>query len=540
MKTMTPFRPNHCFGIERWLGRPLSRLERTVIDPLERERHAGRPVRFIIADGRTDSTAVRSAILTYVAWYSHIVPDRNIILSAPLRRIARRYCRSVRQLISSRDKPRQSKHSTNSEPRSDVDLFPVSAREPEGPRSAYGATALCLMGCDLYPRQTRSFERILAAAVPHVEGRPRPLVIIHGTYHHTQGCCPFRWYTRLALAGRICYNVIHTADAPASTAEPYYKVRSARIAAIDRDDPEPYFAESDRATRSDKKETLTLEWLLAHRDQAGEQFANVIAEPYLPDPGDLTDAGIFPDDDRRYLIDYADTIKMLRQEEFDRITNPSRWCLRKIRRFIAAGEWVPLDALARTGWEPKHKNSVEAWHEILRRINDNHYLEERRADEIQWRTGRRPVTWHDLHRQLQQYLKEYYMPRKRHSRRYPRVPLPAGLDRVTPVPRKNSKTADRSSPPIAYERFTVRPKPRRSKASDSSYRSDSSDTSDQLVGSLFFSNKIYTGLYPDDLPIVPAPVADTEPRLAAQNKDCVRVSHATYDDKAPSLPKIPS
>lgn len=539
MKTMTPFRPNHCFGIERWLGRPLSRLERTVIDPLERERHAGRPVRFIIADGRTDSVAVRSAILTYVAWYSHIVPDQNIILSAPLRRIARRYCRSVRQLISSRDKPRQSKHSNKPEPLSGVGLNPVSAREPEGSRSAYGATALCLMGCDLYPRQTRSFERILAAAVPHVEGRPRPLVIIHGTYHHTQGCCPFRWYTRMALAGRICYNVIHTADAPASTAEPYYKVRSARIAAIDRDDPEPYFAESDRATRSDKKETLTLEWLLAHRDQAGEQFANVIAEPYLPDPGDLTDAGIFPDDDRRYLIDYADTIKMLRQEEFDRITNPSRWCLRKIRRFISAGEWVPLDSLARTGWEPKHKNSVEAWHEILRGLNDNHQLEERRADEIQWRTGRRPVTWQDLHRQLQQYLKEYYMPRKRHSRRYPRVPLPAGLDRVT-----------RAETFLPYERQSIPPKkPRPSKnnhatptakASDSSYRSDSSDTSDQLVGSLFFSNKIYTGLYPDDLPIVPAhdkPLpTNSEPRSASQKND----SHATSPLPSKVETKMPS
>ena len=67
------------------LARPtLSRLERTVIDALERERHAGRPVRFIIADGRTDSAAVRSAILTYVAWYFHIVPGQNIILSAPL------------------------------------------------------------------------------------------------------------------------------------------------------------------------------------------------------------------------------------------------------------------------------------------------------------------------------------------------------------------------------------------------------------------------------------------------------------------------
>lgn len=75
-----PCAPNHLYHFQKWLRRPLSSLERSVIEPIERQRAANRgrdlPTRIFVDDPGTFGTAIRDILILYLRWYSTLVAPR--------------------------------------------------------------------------------------------------------------------------------------------------------------------------------------------------------------------------------------------------------------------------------------------------------------------------------------------------------------------------------------------------------------------------------------------------------------------------------
>lgn len=216
--------------IQAWLGRPLSKTELHIFNPLERLRLARRPLRLTVADGELDSETVTDAILTYIAWFRHIFHGRDIMISAPMRKIARRYADRCRDITRSIDGSEPPPHESR--------LLTTSGRRPDDIKDQ-SFSALVILNSDLFPRRNGAFDATLNHSLPLLSPSPDTLLIIHGTYYRSHRTCPFAYYFRSVLAGHTDCTPVHTSDVPKrpraaahdlqAKAPRYYSVRRSRI-----------------------------------------------------------------------------------------------------------------------------------------------------------------------------------------------------------------------------------------------------------------------------------------------------------------------
>ena len=89
-----PCGPNYLFAFQQWLDRPLTRLERRVIEPLEQlrlfNRFTRRPTRVYVDDPGTVGDAIRNILVLYTRWFtSRLTPHHRTVIIARSRKQAR-------------------------------------------------------------------------------------------------------------------------------------------------------------------------------------------------------------------------------------------------------------------------------------------------------------------------------------------------------------------------------------------------------------------------------------------------------------------
>ncbi|MBD5255457.1 MAG: hypothetical protein HDS53_05230, partial [Barnesiella sp.] len=76
-KDTRPCAVNHLYHFQKWLRRPMTRLESSVILPIERLRTANRrpdlPVRVYVDDPGCYGSAIRDILILYIRWISALV-----------------------------------------------------------------------------------------------------------------------------------------------------------------------------------------------------------------------------------------------------------------------------------------------------------------------------------------------------------------------------------------------------------------------------------------------------------------------------------
>lgn len=227
-------RPDHCGAISHWLNRDLTNIERSIFAPLERQRLLGYPMRLFVADGDLDSQPVIHAILTYIAWWSHIHCNREtIMLAAPILKISRQYSRRITQIAKDHRYTPQDNLPT-------INL--ATPRRHNKITDHATAAAKIFLHSDLFPRENSSLDQMYRYALDHHPELRKTLIIVHGTYYPSHRTCPFAYHFRRCLGGYDPAFPVHTSDTPRRTKAPkdfaaprYYKTRASRIARLAQD-----------------------------------------------------------------------------------------------------------------------------------------------------------------------------------------------------------------------------------------------------------------------------------------------------------------
>ena len=86
--------PNYLYAFQQWLDRPLTPLERRVIEPIEQmrliNRFTRRPTRVYVDDPGTAGDTIRDILILYIRWYtSRLTPSHRTVIIGRTRRQAR-------------------------------------------------------------------------------------------------------------------------------------------------------------------------------------------------------------------------------------------------------------------------------------------------------------------------------------------------------------------------------------------------------------------------------------------------------------------